>query len=429
MKGLTIKKQMLLQKQVSELLKRCEHSTLQKLIQIRAHLTTAENRSSAIWELIAIDAFSKIGKVEYEPGDVGRPDIRLSMPEQEPVWIELAFLMPRFWKEKQQSKVVLDWIFSEGKKLGIPNGKLYPKFYGINTKGQGPVRRLPFTHEKKKFLNQIVLKEFFKQILEEPTLFHEVKLKDYTIEIIFNPNSKENLRISSGLVQEAPFLVKEHALYRVLKSKAKQHKVEEPYIICVGSDQSPALVNMYGPNEIRQTDAINSCFKSHSSVSAIITISIESHIVCFQRIQRKANRKLYINLHSRRPLTKEAREILRRVDFNRWKYTSSLVNCNSRDKNNFPKMSGMLNWRSSSTMEIEIEIPGNVLVDILAGKTTLEQEYSSCNPGSQVYQAIDKGWGVEGCTFKKGNIEEAEPPKVVLKLSPWAKVFEQKNLK
>ena len=88
---------MLREEQAAELLRRCESVTGQHLKQVRGNLKKAESRASAIWELLVLEEVSRIGKVEYEPHKEGSPDILLSLTGGRKIWIEVAFLYPRFW--------------------------------------------------------------------------------------------------------------------------------------------------------------------------------------------------------------------------------------------------------------------------------------------------------------------------------------------
>ena len=75
-------------------------------------------------------------------------------------------------------------------------------------------------------------------------------------------------------------------------------------------------------------------------------------------------------------------------------------------------------------MSTEVEIPANIIIDALAGKTTLAEAFG-LKEDDRLYQALKEGWKVEACSYKKGNIELGEAPKIVLQLSPPFKVFER----
>ena len=168
-----------------------------------------------------MEAASKIGKIKYEPHPGGSPDIQLFLPGYRSVWIEVAFLYPRFWKEERKSRAVTNWIFTEAERRGIPSYKIYPRLDGVKTNNAGPVRTLPELNERKQFLNCQEIKEFFECIGNRPNAHHRVDSTDYTLSIDYSPNAKGPYRTSGGLAQEAPTSVEEHAVFRLLKRESE----------------------------------------------------------------------------------------------------------------------------------------------------------------------------------------------------------------
>jgi hypothetical protein len=77
---------------------------------------------------------------------------------------------------------------------------------------------------------------------------------------------------------------------------------------------------------------------------------------------------------------------------------------------------------------MEVEIPANIIIDALVGKTTLSKAFNLKND-DPLYKAFNEGWVVESCSFKNGNIELGEAPKIVLQLSPPFNVYERKRAK
>jgi hypothetical protein len=414
---------MLLIEQASELLKRCETILGTELFQIRGNLRKAESRASSVWELLVLEAAAELGKIEYEPHPGGSPDIRLFLPGYRAIWIEVAFLYPRFWKEERKSNVVTNWIYSEAERRGIPSYKIHPRFYGEQKNNAGPVRKLPELNARKQFLNSSEIKGFFNTINKKPSMHHCIDFTDYTLSVIYLPNAKGPYRTSSGLVQEAPNVVEEHAVYRVLKEKAKQHDINGPRVICLGSDQSRALSRTNAPRVVRLQDAINKIFFKNRSLSATIIVSIENAPVIFGRIKKQAKFKMFTNPYSKLPLVMEEIQLLSKLNFNKWKYASPLANWKNEGGDHFPNATGTLRW-GIGPLNIKVEIPVNIIVDALAGKTTLAKAFD-LKEEDQLYKAFNEGWVVEACAYKNGNIELGEAPKVVLQLSPPFRVYER----
>lgn len=414
---------MLLDQQAAELLKRCEEIVGTELSQVRGNLSKAETRASAVWELIVLEAASQIGQVEYEPLPGGSPDIQLFLPENRAVWIEVAFLYPRFWKEERKSIAVNDWIFSEAKRRDILPCKIYPRLDGLPKKNAGPVRILPELNERKKFLNSQEIKHFFDDIVDKPNMPHRIYCTDYTISIDYSPNASGNFRISGGLAQEQPTSVEEHAVYRVLKEKAEQHDVSGPRVICIGSDQSQALSRMRGPHVVSLENAINEAFKKKKSLSATMIVAVENVPIAFEGIKKQVRGEIFINPYSKTSLMPEEIQLLLKLDFSKWKYADPLVNWKNEGREHFYSVTGTLTW-SPGPLTIKVEIPANIVVDSLAGKTTLAEAFD-LKKDTQVYRAINEGWEVTGCSYKNGNIELGEAPKFILELSHPFKVYKR----
>lgn len=157
---------MLKEEQVSELLLECERLVEQPLVQIRGNLTKAENRSAAIFELLAIQAFAALGKVEYEPFP-NSPDIRLTLPDGTQAWVEVAFLYDKYWKHERQSRELTMAMRKHAEAQGVAPEKISLRFSGVPT-AAGYERRLPEQHEVKKFLKGEYVKDLFKRIQHAP---------------------------------------------------------------------------------------------------------------------------------------------------------------------------------------------------------------------------------------------------------------------
>ena len=133
---------MLKEEQAAELLSRCELLVGKRLDQIRGNLKNAESRSAALLELLVLEEVSRIGRVEYEPLDGVSPDILLTLPNERKIWIEVAFLYPRFWKQTRLTRAVANWIWPEAENRKIPSCSLSFKFDGERNLS-GSIIKLP----------------------------------------------------------------------------------------------------------------------------------------------------------------------------------------------------------------------------------------------------------------------------------------------
>jgi hypothetical protein len=343
---------MLIEAQVAELLRRCETLLGQELTQLRGNLKAKQvgSRSAAIFELIVLEAASEIGPIESEPNEGTRPDIRLELPAGRKVYIEVTYLLPRYWKEERQTLYVRKWIFSAAEKYGIDKFKIFTRFEGKASEA-GYVRILPALNEEKSFLESPEIRSFFENISKLPDYPQRVDSEKFTLSIQYIPTAKESATFSSGLAQEAPKSFKEHALYRKLREKAQQHKnISDPRIICVGSDQSPALRDYQAPGVVKLHEVINRFLAENSSISAVIIVSIENAPCFFRGIKKAIVAKLFINRNSKAPLTPAEIELLQKMNFGKWKYSDPLDNCLEKDCDRSSELTSTLTWRYSLDM-------------------------------------------------------------------------------
>lgn len=407
---------MLKEEQAAELLVRCEAAVGKELSQVRGNLRNAETRAAAVWELLVIDAAFQIGFTEYEPHPGGSPDIRLHIPQGRPVWIEVAFLYPRFWREERKSEEVINWIFQEAKRRGISPYKIQYCLDGNTENKAGPIRTLPELHKRKEFLKDSGISQFFDDICYVPNEQHTFALSQYSIALSYTPNASEPYLSGSGLVQESPKTVKEHAVYRALKNKVRQHFVNGPRIVCIGSDQSPVLSLFTAPGQPKVRDAVAAAFYESRSLTAAIVVQIETLFSVFGKFEQRARTDFFVNPNAKDLLTEKEVQAFRKLNFNRWRYTDALQKWDRKNNELFRRIRGSITSRFRGD-GMEIEVPANILVDALAGKTNLLKEYGLSEDNS-IARALNDGWVVKSCSLKSGNIEAGEAPKVVLGMVP-----------
>ena len=363
-------------------------------------------RAAAVWELLFIEAAANIARIQYEPHSGASPDVLLASPEGREIWIEAAYLYPRFWKNQRKSEAIIRWIHYEAERLNINPWKLEFRLDGARNNNAGPVRILPELHNKKEFLREPGLRAFLDQIKLNPDEKSFYKHPHYSLVVSYLPHETAPLG-QGGLLEESPKVVEEHAVYRVLKKKARQHRVQGPRIVCIGSDESPVLTRTIWAAQINMPDAIRAAFSKYRSLSAIITVPIR---------EWQAQTEIFINPWAKAALTDQEIHLLMKLDFNRWKYTYSLRQWEHSDEEGLRRVGGDLvtrRWRNS----MEIEIPANIVIDALMGKTNLLKAYGLSDSDLQA-QALRRPWTIKSCHLKEGNIEVGQAPKVVLELIP-----------
>jgi len=409
---------MLKEEQVVELLRRYKGVLHNHLKIIKGNLRRTENRAAQVWELIVLDAAARIGQVKYESHPGSSPDIMLNLADGRSIWIEVAYIYPRFWQVERKINSTMYWIFDEAKKQGIPPYKIRPSLDPREKTNAGPILNLPGLHERKVFFEDREIKLFFKQIISNPNNKQKISLTRYSIILEYLPLSRGPYCGWCDVFLETPQTVDEHAVYRVLKKKAEQHDIEEPRIVCIGSDVNQVLSNVPALR-----GAIQAAFKEHPSLSATIIVKISTvpgRIIGCETIPQP---KLFFNPYARNPISPKERTPLLKIRFDHWKYTWPLPKKETSDNHIIHKMSGRLLQRGRDSRYVQIiEIPANIVIDALAGKTTLDKEYE-LNEKDDPLRILHEGWEVKSCSFKDADLEAGEASKIVFELIPPSSLF------
>jgi len=413
---------MLLEEQVSELLKRCEKITGQYLKQLRGNLKQIETRAAAIFELIVIETVSKVGIVEYEPLESEpSPDIRLTLPNKEKIWIEIKYIISRFWKEEKQSKDTINWIAKEIKRKKINLSMINFEITGKDSE-YGMKVSFPKEQERKSFLRDKELNKFFQIIEDNPNLKYEFKHSNYSFKIIYNPNiiNKNKTFFITSKLLENPKVITEDSLYRTLKEKANQHNLSRR-VLCIGSDQSNATRSLKLNGELKTENIINQVFSNNSSILGVLLVNIESKTTNLEIpfIQRGASHKYYDNSYSEDEIRSIVTPLLSTLNFNKWKFLSETKNSKQRGIEKHKKIMGNLVFKPMGNRGI-LKVPVNLMKDMMLTDINIIDFYNIKE--NSIINSYLKNYKIKNISFEAGDIETAEDNKIVFELE--SKVFD-----
>lgn len=410
---------MLKDEQAVSLLRRAETVLQQQLPILRGHLAKAEHRSGALWELLVIDEASRLGQIDYEPHDAGRsPDLQLHLPNSRSIWLEATFLYQSFWEQERVSNELIRWIYGEAVRHGIDCPKIEYRLDGDPNNLDGPKRNLPALHEIKRCMKEAGLLKWFKSIQSQPLEQHNFAPSQYSLTLYYRPHAVGRYVSGGGLVQETPKTITRHAVYIKMREKAKQCKVVGgPNLILIGSDQSSAVSSLASPGLPTFQKAVMAAFAAESSLSAVIIVQIGTPSAgVFERPARRARAELFVNPYAASPLTQQETDLFRTMNFNRWRYTYPLDKWEHQDNDPHRSITGTLTYKMRDE-KMELEIPANIVVQALAGQTTLAKAFS-LKEDDPVVQALRSGWLIESCSMKESDVEAAESTKVILRMTP-----------
>lgn len=412
---------MLKEEQVAELLRRCEAIAGGTLKQTRGNLRKAETRAAAVWELITSEAASQLGRVELEP-PAGGPDIRLELPTGRWVSIEVTYLHPRFESEERRKSHLVKWVHEALSSL-VPNQVLLRcEFHGVYGHPAGPKLDLPQEQDRKRFLASAEVVQFLSAVAGSPQEPHQTRLSDFPVTLMSSPRPPGDPGFLSwgGPCLEAPKIVSEHAAHRALRAKVRQHSVDGPHLVCIGSDVSGALSNFASSTGIRLEHALGAAVHKGGGVTGVLIVNIEQATTLGPGVSRVARSTSYPVADCRYPLKDEEWEFIRRLDFNRWKFTFPLTRQEAEPRHRYRHLDGPLKLGSSAGGNMKLTIPAYVLTDVLAGRKKLLDEYGRGGDmlGGAVMRCLAEGWSVVGCEFHVGNIQQGEASMVELELTP-----------
>jgi hypothetical protein len=200
--------------------------------------------------------------------------------------------------------------------------------------------------------------------------------------------------------------------------------VPGPYVVCVGSDRSPSLGRLQSPAGVSEQQAVNAALARWRQLSAAILVSVESQAVVFTGIERSARARLYLNQRATHLLTSTEVETLKRVNFNRWRYSRPHDPWKvPRDESSSRRHSGgQLVYKPLQNGNVEIEIPSWLVLEALEGPTNIIEELD-LRDDDYVRRVLTGGWEIVNVRMVPGDVTRAEPARVLLELRPVIQVF------
>lgn len=417
---------MLREHQVRFLLQSAERLTGRELTQIRGKLRSKTQVRHAIWELVLLDAASRLGKVEYEPlGDETTcPDILVNVSGGG-VWLEAAYLEPRHADVLARQEAFTLELHSAAKERGMDPYSFSRDFYGAPAAFGADVK-LPQAQELKRFFRRPAIRAFFDQAAVSPRQRASIDLgpEGATAIVTFDPRPRGDIVvIGGGPVVEAPRRLKKHALYRVLDDKGAHYAdtLTNPLIVCVVTEQNPTMGLLQPPSQIPETDAVDAAFKRRPLLSGVMLVSIEQSPSVFGLPQsRRARSRMYFNNHARYPLTDEARSELKKLQFDNvdwgtsWNEWEGAATADERAS----RIGGMMTIRHL-TAGFVVTLPVKKVVGLLGGLLTPAELLAEYRESENAFQraAIEDRQLVR-VTLLPHDPRGAEPAMIELEFGP-----------
>ena len=272
-----------------------------KLNSIREHIPTE-------WEVIVLNALSKIGTVKYEIEYKGpkKPDICFESPMLEFV-ADITTVSDSAYEKNNPVEYFFSCLGRFFKKDNLTTRGIHLTF-GSSKKNKKVIIELPNKNNIEKFISEkmLFIRDSIKKQPESPIrqiLHHENGI----IHISYNPNN-DYFSANIGGGYKVPYHLQNNPLYNRIKSKAKQLK-DSKYsgamgiFVCDG-DCDILHTTLNGTEEFSKEEIIKEVFRLYTSLSFIITLSIHEKFKPFEPGSYKIiTITPYTNLNAKYPIS------------------------------------------------------------------------------------------------------------------------------
>jgi hypothetical protein len=322
--------------------------------------------------LILLDSASAVAPVAYEPLEGEKsPDIFLDVGGG--IWLEAAYLEPRLQNAEARKEAFKRYARAVLRKH--PEGKnIDCELYGVKT-AFGYDYIFPSEDQLRGFFRKPEIVSFFNNTSSLGLL----DLHPYGATAILSFNPTTGGRVHGGtLLAEAPRVVSEHAVYRVLSAKGKHYprtRIQHPLIVCIASERSPAVWQFSSPHVVSLREAISAAFRDQPLLSGALIVSIEDQFSTFGTRGRRARTTLYVNELALNPLCGPAHKALMSLSFtrveygNHWNEWENAKTPGDRERS----LGGSMQYRSLTAGHYAISFPAHELVHVLGGMITAEE--------------------------------------------------------
>ena len=414
---------MLREHQVRFLLEHGERIVGFPLTQIRGKLKTKRQVRHAIWELVLLDSASELGPVAYEPKSATgvSPDLYLNVDSG--IWLEAAYLEPRHAETLARQEAFTNHIRKTSRDAGIRPGSIQRHFHGEKVDAGFRVI-LPAAHELPAFFRREAVRGFFAAIAADPQrgLGLDLRAEGADVTLTYTPGPLgQVVTVGGGPVLEAPRIIEEHAIYRVLDNKGAHYRsagLMQPLIVCIVSEENPTARRMTSPLLPSSADAIAAAFARRPLLSGVLLVSLEWRPSVFGLpTSRQAHARIYFNDRARFPLSRSGQELLMRLRFDRVDYGDSWNEWEDARtaRERLLRLGGTLTYRETANGGYAVSFPAHELVHVLGGAETAEKfaaQYRFDSGENPLQRAAAEGRAIVNIRLLPHNPRGQEPQMV-----------------
>lgn len=419
------------------MLRECEERAGRPLTALRSKLLRQRSPVEPIWELVNIHAALKVGGVTEE--SAAEPDIRLSLPSGEIIWIEATHVSAREQSVLDDVQSFPNWIRRElsrceiDPRMHIELDERLPRQAGeLVVPPRNRRRALKGTPAWREFV--LVVKESRRGIWDPGP--------DYNVVVKVTPGDG----FTSGYpVVGIPRRPEDHVAYRAIKSKIEQilgrakRDEHQPLILSVCASHPSAQMDSMSPSATSTRNAIAAALADTSRwdtaslhnfigpgnrkglqvsgadyISAVLVTELHDPLTMYSRTRhRHAKSRLFVNPSARHPMDDSVLAQLRELHFNHYQYgpqwgelwQESLDDANEQDERRVREAGSITMGLGRDTMSIELST--NLLLRILSGKATAQDAFSEF--ANDTWQRLQRAFS-EGREIEAIEVVPADPP-------------------
>jgi hypothetical protein len=371
--------------QVRFLLERCEEIVGRELKQLRGNLRSKRHVRAAIWELILIDAAAELGSMKYETATPGGRALDIFLDMDGGLWIEAAFLEPRFAEVLERQEKFTQRLRKAEKEAGVAVGSIQRDFYGAKSAAGFDVT-VPHESELARVFRSPDMRAFLADIKGQPSENRHIDLGAAGVTVVLTyagPRSGPIFSVGGSPVLEAPRRVEEHALFRLLDEKGRKYRnagITHPVVIHVATERNPSVNRFYSVHTVPHRDAVAAALRKHPVISGVVLMWLESPVPVFGLAPpRQPRLEAFLNDDALHPLTEHMRVLLPRMRFDRvdygelWNEWEGATTAEQR----LNRLGGSMNYRSTKD-GFTVTIPADLLIQALSSTSStnlIDSEY------------------------------------------------------
>jgi len=327
------------------------------------------------WEVVILNALSKIGSVVYEKDFDGpsKPDVYFDSGDTTPFVADVTTLSDKSYEKDNPVDYLYECIRKYFNKRGLFTKGLTVEV-GSDRIGEYSDQKVKLSLPDKKDLPRFVKNKFSiiaDSITKKPNQAFKSKIAEegVAISITYNPH---NEFFSGGyLSYTVPYSLKRNSIHNSLKSKADQlrkskYKGVKGVFLCDGG--CDALNNdFHGPTGYTKGDIIKKVFKSNKTISFVAVFTLEEEGYKPFQITKKKYIKgtFYFNSIARYPVEPKLYHKLKTI-CNYFPVPESMP-VNAINQMKFEKNKGLSHLGGFSMGGDEIKISSRMVAELLAG--------------------------------------------------------------